>query len=124
MATKRRTPTRPKLPAEVKAAYTEIENGVRSLAKSMAEIHQDLRKAERRIEADARARIRALRDEAKTQLKALEARRQDLSRSLKPLAAAAEGSWRDVKQSADAMLAEGRAMAASVIERFGRALGN
>ena len=124
MAAKRRKPTRPKLPPEVKAAYAEVQNGVRILGKSIAEIHQDLRKAERRIEADARVRIRALRDEAKTQLRGLEARRHEVVRTLKPLASAAEGSWRDVKQSADVLLAEARTTAASVIERFRRALGS
>jgi len=41
---------------------------------------------------------------------------------LKRLAAAAESSWRDVKQSADSLLADARATAASVIERFRKAL--
>jgi hypothetical protein len=124
MATRRRTKrSRPKMLPEVKAAYAEIEGGVRSLGKSIAEIRQDLRKAERKIEADARTRIRALRADAKTPLKALQSREREVSRTLKSFAAAAEGSWHEVKQSADAILADARATAASVIERFRHALG-
>jgi hypothetical protein len=46
-----------------------------------------------------------------------------VTKTLRSLGSAAEGSWQDVKQSADVMLAEGRSMAASVIERFRTALG-
>jgi hypothetical protein len=115
--------TRSKLPPEVRAAYTEIEGGVRSLARSIAEIRYRLRKAERNIEADARARIRALRQEARVQLEALRTREREAARTLRRLAVAAEGSWREVKQSADSILADARAMAASAIERFRTALG-
>jgi chromosome segregation ATPase len=123
MASKRRKVSRPKLPPEVKAAYAELESGMRSLGKSIAQINQDVRKAERQIEADARARIRTLRDDARAQLKALESRRHDVSRTLKNLAAAAGGSWREVKASADAMIADALTTASSVIDRFRNALG-
>lgn len=115
--------TRSKLPLEVRAAYTEIEGGVRSLGRSIAEIRFCLRKAERKIEADARARIRALRQEARAQLDNLRSREREASRTLERLAAAAGGSWREVKQSADAILADAGAVAASVVERFRTALG-
>ena len=45
-----------------------------------------------------------------------------MTRTLRSLGSAAEGSWQDVKQSADVMLAEGKSVAASVIERFRNAL--
>lgn len=108
---------------EIKEAYAQVQSGVRSLGKSIAEIQQGLRKAERKIEADARARIRALRQDARAQLAVLESRRRDVTQTLKRLAAAAGGSWRDIKESADAALADARTTAASVLERFRNALG-
>jgi ABC-type transporter Mla subunit MlaD len=124
MAQKRsKKSAQPKMPPEVKAAYAHVQSGVKSLGKSIAEIEQGLRKAERKIEADARTRIRALRQEARVQLAALQSRRKDVTRTLKELATAAGGSWQDIKQSADAALAEAKATAASVIERFRSALG-
>jgi hypothetical protein len=122
-ATRRTKRTGSTMPPEVKAAYKEIDGGVRRLAKSIAEIEHAVRKAERKIEADAHARIRTLRQEAKAQLNSLQARRREVSRTLKSLAVVAEGSWREVKESADSILAEARATAASVIERFRNALG-
>lgn len=109
---------------EVRAAYANVESGVRNLGKSIAEIQQGLRKAEREIEADARRRIRALRQEGRTQLAALQERRREATKALGRIGAAAEGSWQDVKQSADTVLAEARATAASVIERFRSAMGS
>ena len=108
---------------EVKEAYVQLQSGVKSLGKSIAEIRQGLRKAERKIEADARARIRALRQDSRAQLAALKSRRRDITQTLKRLTAAAGGSWEDIKQSADAALADARTTAASVIERFRSALG-
>ncbi len=108
---------------EVKAAYADVASGVRNLGKSIAEIQQGLRKAERQIEADARRRIRALRRDARTQLAGLQEQRREATKALGRIAAAAGGSWQDVKQSADAVLSEARATAASVIERFRRAIG-
>jgi ABC-type transporter Mla subunit MlaD len=113
----------PKMPPAVQEAYRQLQSGVKGLGKSVAEIQRSLRKAERKIEADGRARIRALRQDARAQLTALQAHRTDISRTLKQLAAAAGGSWQDLKQSADATLGEARATAASVIERFRSALG-
>jgi ABC-type transporter Mla subunit MlaD len=111
------------MPPEVKDAYKQLQGGVQGLGKSIAEIQRDLRRAERKIEADARARITELRQDARKQLAALESHRSEVTRTLKHLAAAAGGSWRDIKQSADAALAEARSTAASVIERFRHALG-
>lgn len=108
---------------EIKAAYTELERGVRSLARSIAEIRRGLGKAERQIEADARARIRELRAQAKTHVAALQSREREASRTLDRLKQATGDSWRVVKQSADEMLADARSTAAAVIERFRDALG-
>ena len=118
------TTSRPKgkMSPEVKAAYAQVESGVRSLGQSIKEIQRGLQQAERKIEADARARIRLLRKDARAQLSALQSRRSDVTRTLRSLATAAEGSWQDVKQSADALVAEGKATASSVIERFRDAL--
>jgi Sec-independent protein translocase protein TatA len=112
------------MPPEVKAAYAEIAGGVRSLGKAITEIKRDLGKAERRIEADSRARIRTLRADARTQLGSLRSHEREVTRTLESLAVAAGDSWRVVKQSADSMLAEARDTAASVVERFRRALGS
>lgn len=113
----------PRMPPEVKDAYKQLQHGVNGLGKSIVEIQRDLRKAERRIEADARARITELRQDARKQLAVLKSRRSEVTRTLKRLAAAAGESWRDIKHSADAGLADARAIAASVIERFRNALG-
>lgn len=112
-----------RVPPEVKAAYGEIEGGLRGLGRSIAEIQKGFRKAEGKIEADARARVRALRKEARLQLGVLQSRQREASRTLKNLTTAAEGSWREVKHSADSILADARSVAASVIERFRSALG-
>jgi hypothetical protein len=112
----------PKMSPEVKEAYKQVQSGVRSIGKSIDEIRQGLRKAERQIEADARARIKTLRQEARTQVAALQSRRQDAARTLGRLAGAAGGSWQDVKESADATLSEARSLASSVVERFRNAL--
>jgi hypothetical protein len=121
MALIKRSQRKATMSPEMKTAYAQLEAGVRGLGRSMAEIQQGLRKAERKIEADARARIRALRQEAKQELGVLASRRRDATRMLHAFRTAAEGSWRDVKQSADAILSEARTTAASVIERFRRA---
>jgi hypothetical protein len=103
---------------EAKAAYAQVERGVKGLGKSIAEIRRGLRTAERKIEADAKARIRALRREARQQLADLQSKRGEVTKILGKLRTAAEGSWQDVKASADSMLSEARTAAASVIERF------
>lgn len=118
MATSRVT-----VPPEVRAAYREIDKGVRQLARSITEVQSGLRQAERRIEADARARIRELRKEARTQLAVLQERRREATKMLKGLSGAAEGSWRDVKEAGDRVLADARGVASAIIERFRRAIG-
>ena len=119
MATKKRSA----LSGEAKAAHREIQKQVGQLRKSIADIQKAARKAEQKIEADARTRIRELRKEARVQLDAVESRRREASRTLKSLTVAAGESWREIKQSADAILSDARAVAASVIERFRGAFG-
>src|SRR5574341_1478594 len=106
--------TRTAMSREAQAAYGEIQKGVKHLEQSITEIRQGLRKAEQRIEADARLRIRELRKEAGSQLKVLQSKQHEAARTLKKLSAAAGESWRDVKKSADSVLADARAAAASV----------
>lgn len=120
-ASARRT-VKPAISRAEKAAYSEIKQGVKNLEKSIAEIQKGLRKAEQSIEADARSRIRELRKDARAQLVALKSKRRDVTRILQNLSAAAGGSWEEVKRSADGILADARATAASVIERFRRSL--
>jgi hypothetical protein len=107
---------------EKRVAYGEIKRGVTHLEKSIGEIQRGLGKVEKTIEADARARIRGLRKEARVQIGVLKSKRREAARSLKKLSAAAGGRWEDVKRSADAILADGRANAASLIERIRKGL--
>ncbi len=123
MATKRSTrPARPKLPKEVRAAYVEVQGGVRTLGKSIRDVQQSLQRAEKHIEAEARARITALRKEAKSQIATLRAHERDATKLLARLQTAAQGSWRDLKASADALLQETRTTAAGIRERFRSAM--
>ena len=103
---------------EAKAAYGEIKQGIGHLEKSIGEIQRGLRRAEQKIEADAHARVRELRKEGRAQLTALKAKQRDAARVLKNLSTAAGASWQEVKQSADAILADARGTAASVFERL------
>ena len=108
---------------EARAAYGEIQRGVKSLEKSITEIQRGLLKAEKKIEAEARTRIRDLRKEAQAQLGVLKAKRRDAARVLKSVSTAAGQSWEEIKQSADAILADARVTATSVIDRFRSAFG-
>jgi hypothetical protein len=122
---KRRTAQRrPRIamPREVRAAYGEIQKGVKHLDASIADIRAGLRRAERTIEANARRRISALRKEARAELRTLQGRQREAARALKKLSAAAGESWRDVKRSADALIADARSAAADIAKRFRNAL--
>jgi len=107
---------------EARAAYGEIHTSVKQLEKSISDIRRGLSKVERRIEADARARIRDFRNQARVQLNVLQARRREAGHTLKRLSTSTGESWREIKQASDAMLADARATATSVIERFRHAL--
>ena len=107
---------------EARAAYGEIQQGVKHLEKSIAEIQQGLRRAEHKIEADARTRIRELRKDARAQLGILESKQREVTRTLKKVSAAAGESWREIKQSADSLLGDARATATTVVARFRNAL--
>ncbi len=110
------------VPPEAKAAYREIEKGLRHLVRSIAEVRRGLRQAERRIEADARARIRELRKEAKSQVSVLEERRREAAQALKRLSHAAGGSWQDLQRAGERALSEARTAAEAIVERFRRAI--
>jgi hypothetical protein len=108
---------------EARAAYGEVQAGVKSLEKAIADIRRGVAKAEKQIEADARQRVRELRKEASTQLGVLQAKQRDAARTLKSLSAAAGDSWQQIKSSADSILADARTTAASVVDRFRDAIG-
>ena len=103
-------------------ARAEIKMGMRHLEKSLAEIRRGLRTTERQIAADAHRHIRELRKQGRGQLSALRSRQHEAVRTLKQLSETADASWSDIKRSADAMLADARTTAASVVERFRNAL--
>jgi len=108
---------------EAKAAYSELQKSVNDLGKTIAEIRRNARRAERKIETDARLRIRALRKEARGQLAQLQSRQRDASRTLRKLSGAAGESWREIKHSADSIVADARDAARRVLDRFRSALG-
>jgi hypothetical protein len=108
---------------EERAARSEIQQGVKHLEKSIVEIQRGVRKAEKKIEADARVRVRELRKEARSQLAAIKAKQREAARVVHNLSAAAEGSWQELKDSADAILADARGTAASIAARVRKALG-
>ncbi len=108
---------------EARAAYAEIEQGVKHLEKSIGEIQRGLHKAEQKIEADARARIRELRQDTRTQLSVLRSKQREAAGALKRVSAAAGDSWGEIKRSVDSVLGDARATAATIVERFRSALG-
>jgi hypothetical protein len=120
--TKKRSASKTRKSPEVRAAQGEIKLGVKHLERSIGEIKKGLRKTEKLIEADARARIRSLRSDARTHLDALKKKQREAKVQMKAVAAAAEGSWQEIKQSADTILAEAAATATSVVDRLRAAL--
>jgi hypothetical protein len=108
---------------EAKAAYGEVQAGVKSLERAIGDIRRGLAKAEKQIEADARQRVRELRKDAHAQLGLLKSRQRDATRTLTSLRSAADESWQDVKRSADAILADARDTASAIVERFKSAIG-
>jgi len=108
---------------EARIVYAEVQQGVRHLEKSIAEIQRGLHRAERKLEADARARIRELRKDARAQLTLLKSKRREAADTLKRVSTAASGSWADIKRTVDSVLVDARATAARAVERFQSALG-
>jgi hypothetical protein len=109
--------------SEARAAYAEVQTGVKSLERAIADIRRGVANAEKQIEAEARQRVRELRKEAQSQLGLLQAKQRDATRTLKSLSSAAGESWQDIKNSADSILADARATATSVVDRFRSAIG-
>jgi len=103
---------------EARATYAEIQQGVGHLETSIGEIQRGLRKAEQKIEADARARIRELRRDARTHLSVLKSKQREAANALKRVSTAASGSWGEVKRTVDSVLADARATATAVVNRF------
>jgi len=111
------------LSREARSAYGEIQQAVKHLETSIGEIQQDLRRAERKLEADARTRIRALRKDARAQLAVLKSKQREAASTLKRVSTAAGGSWVDIKEMVDSVLADVRATATTAVKRFRAALG-
>ena len=107
---------------EARAAYTEVQTGVKNLERSIADIQRRAARAERSVEANARRQIRELRGQARAQMKALDARRREAARVLKRISVSVGESWRDAKRAADSILHEARTTAASVVDRFRHAV--
>ena len=107
---------------EARTAYAEVQTGVHKLEKSIADIRRRAARAERQVEIDARRQIRELRGQARAQMRALEARRREAARVLKRISVSAGESWRDAKRAADSILHDARTTAASVVDRFRRAI--
>ena len=80
-----------------RAAYREMQQGVRRLEVSIGDVRAGLHFAERSIRHQARERILGLRREA-------------------------DESWSEIRASFDAIVADARATAASVAARFREAL--
>ena len=97
MATTRRRPARAAVSRETRIAYGEIQR-------------------------DAGARIRKLQMDARRQLATLKGRHREVARILDRVTSAAEGSWRQVKKSADAVLADAVNIAASLVKRLKKSL--
>lgn len=117
-AAKRKPAKRSSVSPELKAAYGDLSRGVKSVEKLVAEVRKGLRAAEKKIEADARKRVNELRKMARAQMRIMQAKRLEAMKTLRALASSAGESWQDIKRSADAILAEARAAAESVVERF------
>jgi hypothetical protein len=107
---------------EARAAYAEVQSGLRKMEKSIAGIRRRATRAERRVEADARREIRELREQARTHTKTLQARRREAARALKTISVSAGQSWRDAKRAAHSILHDARTTAASVVDRLRRAV--
>jgi|GEM_PF-1645957 len=108
---------------EAKAAYGEVQAGVKTLECAIEDVRRGLVKAEKQIEAEARQRVRELRKEAQAQLGVLKSRQRDAAKTLKSLRSAADESWEEIKRSADSILADARATVASIVDRFRSAIG-
>ncbi|HTO06563.1 MAG TPA: hypothetical protein VMR86_05845, partial [Myxococcota bacterium] len=65
---------------------------------------------------------RALRKEASSELATLKRNHRDVARILGKVSAAAEGSWRQVKRSADTLLADAVNSASSLVKRLKKAI--
>ena len=108
---------------EARAAYVEIQQGIKHLEKSIGEIQRGLLKGEQKIEADARARIRELRKDARTHMSVLKSKQREAAAALKRVSTAASGSWEEIKRTVDSLLVDARATATAVVTRFRSAFG-
>lgn len=105
-----------------RAAYREMQQGVRRLEVSIGDVGAGLHFAERSIRHQARERILGLRREAAEQLRGLRSRQREAAGKLARVGNAADESWSEIRASFDAIVADARATAASVAARFREAL--
>jgi hypothetical protein len=108
---------------ESRTMYAEIQQCVKQLDKSIAQIQRDLRMAEHKLEVDARMRIRELRKDARAQLSVLKSKQHEAASALKLIAPAASGTWEDIKSKVDSVLVDAQATATATVNRFRSALG-
>jgi hypothetical protein len=111
------------LSREARSAYGEIQSGVQGLQKAIVEIRKGANRAEKKIEADARRQISELRKEARIHLGKLERAQRDAKRRLGKLATAADESWVEIKDAANAALKDATKTADFVIRRIRKAIG-
>ena len=121
-ATKKKARKGIQLSPAAKAAYGDIQQGIKHVEKSIGEVQKGLRKAEKAIEADAKARIRELRKEGKAQLGVLKNKRKEAARMMKDLTSAAEDSWNTIQAGAEQVFADARTTAGAVADRIRSAL--
>ena len=105
-----------------RAAYREMQQGVRRLEVSIGDVRAGLHFAERSIRHQARERILGRRREAAEQLRGLRSRQREAAGKLARVGDAADESWSEIRASFDAIVADARATAASVAARFREAL--
>ena len=115
---------RPKSSRSARRDAIELENDVRRLAYSIAEIAAALRTAEAEIEADARGRIGRLREEAREQLAVLYGRYQNAMRLVSHLVMATEDSRGEIPEAAHRTVKEACTVANAMVARLRRAVPN
>ena len=89
-----------------RAAYREMQQGVRRLEVSIGDVRAGLHFAERSIRHQARERILGLRREAAEQLRGLRSRQREAAGKLARVGDAADESWSEIRASFDAIVAE------------------
>lgn len=109
-------------PTGWRSAYAEMQRSARGLESSIGDVRDGLRHAERTIRDQARDRILGLRREVEDQVKGLRERQREAVGKIDRVRGAAGESWVEIRSSFDAIVADARATAASVVARLRHAL--